>query len=212
VTTLTLRGDERAFLARRLLFGAGACLLAGGLGVASLLAWPTGGPGGGFSAQTVLDLTSILPEAVVLCVLLRLAAAVESAGLRRSSLCLFVTIWLVDALRLFVSKGLGEAGTVMVVLLTLVGTLAVFGFRIWFGVALLRARDRLGGVAAMLGWLQLLWAAAWLAFRVLLVVSDEPSAIDRADTFRSLASIVLNNLLLFLLFLGARDWLAEAPS
>jgi hypothetical protein len=209
VTTLTLRGDARAALARGLLFGAVACLLAGGLDAASLLAGPPGAPGGGFSAETVLNLASILPEVVVLGALLRLAAAVDSAGLRRSSRCLFVTVWLLEVLRLFMGKGLSEAGLVVVGLLILVGALAALGFRVWFGVALLRARDRLGGVATVLGWLQLLGAASWLAFRVLLVASGEPSAFDRADTFRSLVNIVLNHLLLFLLFLGLRDRLAD---
>jgi hypothetical protein len=211
VPTLTVPGDTRVALARWLLCGAVACLLAGGLNVASLLAWPTGGPGGGFSAGTILNLVSILPEVVLLCALLQLAGAVGSAGLRRSSLCLFVTIFLLEVLRLFVFKSLGEAGVVVVGLLMLIGALAVFGFRIWFGVALIRVRDRLGGVAAVLGWLQLLSAASWLAFRVLLVASDEPRALDRVDIFRSLVSIVLNNLLLFLWFLGLRDRLAEAP-
>jgi predicted lipid-binding transport protein (Tim44 family) len=212
VTILTVQGDTRVALPRWLLFGAVACLLAAGLDVASLLAWPTGGPGDGFSAGTVLNLASIVPEVVVLCALLQLAKAAGSAGLRRSSLCLFVTIFLLEVLQLFVIKSLGEAALVVVALLTLAGFLAVLGFRIWFGVALIRVRDRLGGVAAVLGWLQLLSAGCWLAFRILLVVSDEPGAFDRADMFRGLVGIVLTNLLLFLLFLGLRDRLVAGAT
>jgi hypothetical protein len=211
VTTPYLLDGERTSLAPRLWFGAAACLLTGGLGAAALLAWPTGGPADGFSAQTLLNLFSILPEAVVLGALVRLATAVHSPGLRRSSMCLFVSIWLMMLLRLFALRRLGEAGVVVVVL-SLVVALAALTFRVWFGVALLRSRDRLGGVAAVLGWLELLLAASWLVFRVLLMASNEPSALDQADRLRGLASIVINNLLLFLLFLWFRDRLIGVPS
>jgi hypothetical protein len=211
VTTQTLWGDARLTLARWLGFGAVACLLACGLDVAALLAEPAGEPVGGFTAATALNLISLLPEAVVLGALLCLAAAVDSAGLRRSSLGRFVCMALVVVSRPFLSEDLGDAALVVLVLLMLVAVLAALIFRIWFGVALLRLRHRLGGVAAVLGWLELLAAASWLAFRVLFLVVDEPSAFDRADMLRSLAATVSCDLLLALLFLGIRDRLVGVP-
>jgi hypothetical protein len=198
--------DERSSLARRLWFGAAACLLTGGLGVAALLAWPAGGPADGFSAQTLLNLFSILPEAVVLGALVSLATWVNSSGLGRSSVCLFVSFWLLQLLRLLEVKS--EADVVIVGLVAV----AVLAFRVWFGVALIRARDRLGGVAAVLGWLELVSAACWLTFRVLLAASDDPRALDQVDLLRSLATIVLSNLLLYLLFMGLRDRLAAGAT
>jgi hypothetical protein len=212
VTTLPLRGDERLALARWLLFGAVASLLECGLEVAALLAEPAGEPVGGFTAATALNLISLLPETVVLGALLHLAGAADSAGLRRSSLGRFVSIALLAVLSPFLSKNLGDAALVLVVLPMLGGLLAALVFRVWFGAALVRLRDRLGGMAAVLGWLELLAAASWLVFRVLLIASDDPSALDRVDTLRSLVAIVVCDLLLALLFLGLRDRLAERPA
>jgi hypothetical protein len=111
------------------------------------------------------------------------------------------------------SEDLGDAALVVLVPLMVGVALAGLGFRIWFGVALLRLRHRLGGVAAVLGWLELLAAASWLVFRVLLLVVDEPSDFDRADMLRSMAATVSCHLLLALLFLGIRDRLArESPA
>jgi hypothetical protein len=122
-----------------------------------------------------------------------------------------VAIALLVVLQPFVSKDLGDAALVLVGLLALVAVLAALGFRIWFGVALVRLRDRLGGMAAVLGWLELLAAASWLVFRVLFLVVDEPSDFDRADMLRSLVATLSCDLLLALLFLGIRDRLAGGP-
>jgi hypothetical protein len=111
----------------------------------------------------------------------------------------------------FLSKNLSDAALVLVVPLMLGGVLGVLVSRVWFGVALVRLRGRLGGMAAVLGWLELLAAASWLVFRGLFVASDEPSAFDRADMLRSLVATVACNLLLILLFLGLRDRLAVGP-
>jgi hypothetical protein len=212
VTTLTLHGDARLNLTRWLLFGAVASLPACGLHVAALLAEPAGEPVGGFTAATALHLLALLLEAVVLGALLRLAGATDSAGLRRSSLGRYVSIALVVVLGSFLSKDLGDAALVLVALPALAAGVGALVFRVWFGVALIRLRHRLGSLAAVIGWLELLAAASWLAFRVLFLVVDEPSALDRADTLRSLVATVACDLLLALLFLGLRDRLAERPA
>jgi hypothetical protein len=210
VTTLTLRGDARLTLARWLWLGAVACLLACGLSVAALFAEPAGQPVGGFTAATALNLIALLPEAVVMGTLLHLAGAAGSAGLRRSSVGRFVSIALLMLLAPFLSKDLGDAALVLVVLPMLGAVVGALVFRVWFGVALLRLRHQLGGMAAVLGWLELLAAASWLVFRVLFLAIDQPSALDRADTIRSLVATVACDLLLALLFLGVRDRLTEA--
>jgi hypothetical protein len=168
-------------------------------------------PAGGFTAENALRLIALLPEAVVLGALLRLAGATDSAGLWRSSFGRYVSIMLLMVLGPFLSKDLGDAALVMVGLLVLGAVVGALVFRVWFGVALIRLRHRLGGLAAVIGWLELLAAASWLVFRVLLIASDDRIALDRVDMLRSLVATVACDLLLALLFLGLRDRLAGAP-
>jgi hypothetical protein len=196
---------------RRLLsWGALASLAAGGLSAASVWReWSGGGTGHGFTASAVLNLFAVLPEIVVLFALLRLARAVVSSQLYRSSLCLYITFWLVALLSLFINKGLSEGLMIVLVIPMIVAVLAMLIFKIWFAVALIRVRDRLSGLAGVLGAVVLLNAGVWLVFRILSVIGDESSAFDRADSLRSLVGVVLSALLLFMLFLSVRDQLIE---
>jgi hypothetical protein len=213
VTTLIRPADTRrsAITRELLLLGALASLVAGGLlAASSLVAWNNGGGiGYGFTASAVLELAAIPPEVVVLVTLLRLAVGSLSPGLYYSGMCLFVTVWLLQVVSLFGGLGMSEGVEAGLLLVTALGALAAFGFRIWFGVALIRSRDWLGGLAGALGAVELLRAGSWLAFRVLLVASDEPAALDQADTVRGLVGVVLSSLLVFVLFLGVRDRLVE---
>jgi hypothetical protein len=195
---------------RLLFFGALASLAAGGLSAASALqVWKGGRAGYGFTAGNVLELLAALPEIVVLFALLRLAIAASSPHLYRSSQCLYIAFWFVDLVSVFFSKSLSEGLMIVLGISMLLGVLAILIFRIWFAVALIRARDRLGGIAGVLGVVIMLNAGAWVVLRSLMLLSDDASAFDWADSARSLIGIVLIALLLFLLFLGVRDRLIE---
>ena len=210
MTTMTYWVSEHAGRTRRLMHGALASLVVGGLSVASILQeWGGGRSDLGFTAGSVLDLFAVLPGIVVLLALLELATAAGSTRLYRSSLCLYSTGWFTDLLRLFISENLSDVWAIVLIIPLALAVLAIIIFKIWFAVALIRLRDRLGGLAGMIGALVLLNLGAWLVFGVLSVIGDESGALDRVDTVRGLVSVVLNALLLFMLFLNVRDRLLE---
>jgi hypothetical protein len=210
MTAITVRADERADMILLMSFGALASLAAGGFSAASVLQeWRGGGTGNGFTAAGVLDLFAILPEIGVLFALTKLATALGSTQLYRSSLCLYFTFWFGDVLRLFINKNLSEVWSIVLMIPMVATILAVIAFKIWFAVAIIRVRNRVGILAGVMGAVILLNLSVSLVFRILLVIADELGPVDWADSVRSLVGVVLNALLLFLMFLSARDRLIE---
>jgi hypothetical protein len=102
---LTFRPDPD--LAGQLLAGALGALAAGGLAVAATLAESSPNPAPGFTLAHGLAWAALVPLCWVLRAYLALARATESTGLRKSSLCLFGTVVLLNVAELATLDGLG---------------------------------------------------------------------------------------------------------
>jgi hypothetical protein len=224
VSTLPVRDRSDGANLLGLLFAAAlAALVHSGLVAASIvLEWRRGQPDG-FTAGVALDLAAFLPALVVLLAMLRLAQTIDSTSLYRSSLWLFVCNGVRELLLLIPTRGLGDGPSLFLTLVVGVSVLAGIGLSIWYGLVLVRLREQLGGLAVLVGWIELARTAAWVIFKVFLVVGlaqgvagaraepdmdqvfDKVGALDRLDQIRALVGRVLTDLLLFCFFLALCD-------
>jgi hypothetical protein len=221
MSTFPLR--DRAAVARLLLWAALAALVRCGLWAASIVLEFRRGYQDGFTAASALDLAAFLPGLVVLLAFVHLAGAVGSPSLYRSSVGGFVCGLLMELLHSIPVSATNEEAQVILGLLTVVGVLVAFGLGIWFDVTLLRLRRLLGGMAALLGAAGLVYTAAWVLMKVLLVVGVADTAasattdaemdqafarvapLDRINLVVILVGRVLTSLLTFGLLLTWRD-------
>jgi hypothetical protein len=213
-------------LVRFLGWGAIAALLAGGLSASGLVVELLRGRRPPFTFADGLGLAAIVPQILVLCTYLKLAGAAGSQGLRRSSLCMFITFWAHRLLGL-VKTPTTDEGALLVVIPTLLVTLAGIGFSVWFAGSLIRLRGELGVMAAVVGWAEILRTLGYVVLLVLMIQAglgapedlpvndprlDELMApLDKAAALRALIGWSVTAVLTVCFFLAVRDRAADRP-
>jgi hypothetical protein len=212
-----------AALARLLLWAALAALVRCGLGAASIVLEIRRGHQDGFTAASALELAGFLPALVVLLAFVHLAWAIDSPRLHRSSVWTCVFGWVAELLRSIPRSVTSEEVEVLHGLLIGVSLLVALGLGIWFDLTLLKLREKLGGLAALLGGAGLVYTAVWVIMKVILVVGLADAAagattetemdqafakvgpLHRIDLMVTLGGRVLTSLLTFCLFLAWRE-------